>query len=209
MDELTTKFCKACSEHKPLDQFHAHPKTLDRLNWRCIQCQRAYNAEYALQRTLAKCASEVLVRFAAAPMNLLRRFAPKVKPQPNGCWLWTANLHPDTGYSRMWLSRHDNKLGHRIAFEWARGPIPEGLVIDHLCRNRACVNPDHMEIVTNVENVMRGESVFAQNARKTHCLRGHPFDAENTYPVPTGGRACRECARQRKRERRRQPAPAA
>lgn len=81
---------------------------------------------------------------------------------------------------------------HRIAYELAVGPIPVGLVIDHLCRNHSCINPEHLEPVTNVENVMRGESAWARNARKTHCKRGHEFTDENTIRR-NGTRSCRQC----------------
>jgi hypothetical protein len=93
-------------------------------------------------------------------------------------------------------------LAHRWAYEFLRAEIPEGLHIDHLCRNRACVNPWHLEPVTNRVNGLRGESVAAQHARKTHCIRGHEFTTENTYPIKNGkGRGCRECSRIKDRER--------
>jgi hypothetical protein len=96
-------------------------------------------------------------------------------------------------------SRTDRKAGYvKGEPELFVGPIPEGLVIDHLCRNRGCINPTHMEPVTNAENVLRGEGPTAVNARKTHCKRGHPFDDVNTY-VYAKGRACRMCHQLRQR----------
>ena len=94
-------------------------------------------------------------------------------------------------------------LVHRLTYELIRGPIPEGLQIDHLCRVRACVNPNHMELVTQSENIRRGMAPSAINARKTHCYKGHPFSEENTYVSPKGERYCRTCgvAREARRNR--------
>lgn len=110
------------------------------------------------------------------------------------CWLWRGELRK--GYGRV-LFGGGRLSAHRVVYEMEVGPIPEGLVIDHLCRNHACVNPEHMEPVTQRVNVLRGVAPAAANARKTHCLRGHAFDDENTYPVRVGGRGCRACDRRR------------
>ncbi|MDP9224875.1 MAG: HNH endonuclease [Actinomycetota bacterium] len=91
-------------------------------------------------------------------------------------------------------------LAHRVAYELLVGPIPEGLTLDHLCRNTSCVNPQHLEPVTVRENVLRGMGWGAKNKRKTHCHRGHPFDAKNTLRIPGGTRKCRTCANQASRE---------
>lgn len=123
---------------------------------------------------------------------LPERFQRRVTVQDDGCWSW------DTTNSIGYGEFMQNRVGyyaHRFAYEAMVGPIPEGLVIDHLCRNRRCVNPAHMEPVTRGENVLRGISVPAQNARKTHCSRGHAYDEANTHITPRGSRSCRACWR--------------
>jgi hypothetical protein len=133
-----------------------------------------------------------------APLE--KRFWAKVQ-KTDGCWLWLGGVNSG-GYGS--ISRGHRQEGmvhvHRVSYEMHCGEIPQGLVIDHLCRNRACVNPAHMELVTLGENVLRGEGFSARAARKTHCLRGHEFTEENTYRPPSGGRYCRLCIQIRKRE---------
>lgn len=111
------------------------------------------------------------------------------------CWEWTGH-RSRTGYGAIAMPRREGKTNiakaHRVSYELFVGPIPDGLVIDHLCRNRACVRPDHMEPVTAGVNALRGDTVTAANSAKTHCERGHPFDDANTIRIGRT-RRCRTC----------------
>ena len=92
-------------------------------------------------------------------------------------------------------------FAHRVAYEEEYGEIPDGLVIDHLCRNGKCVNPKHLEAVSSVENVMRGNGAPAKNSRKTHCIRGHELNQENTWSRADGRRDCKVCDKIRRKMR--------
>lgn len=121
----------------------------------------------------------------------LERFERHVSPEPNsGCWLWTG-WHDRKDYGGVTIDKVSQQA-HRASYEHYVGPIPEGLVVDHLCRNTACVNPQHLEAVTCKVNLNRG---IHRNAIKTHCYKGHAFTPENTRVNAKGGRACRTCAR--------------
>lgn len=110
------------------------------------------------------------------------------------CWLWTGGLWA-SGYGRFWFDGR-TVLAHRWSYEHHVGPIQKGRQLDHLCRVRECVRPDHLEPVSARENLMRGETRAAANAVKTHCPQGHPYDEENTYRDKRGRRSCNICRRE-------------
>lgn len=125
------------------------------------------------------------------------RFWSKVE-KTDGCWLWTGALNGG-GYGRFNVGRR--LYAHRAAYLMFVGPIPDGLQIDHLCRVRHCVNPDHLEPVTHAENVRRGE-VGTRERMRTHCPHGHEYTEANTYVHPRdGSRKCMACARRRDQQR--------
>lgn len=124
-------------------------------------------------------------------MTIPERFWKKVDITPY-CWLWTGAVS-STGYSNFWIF-HKYLTGHRYLYTQWVGEIPEGLDLDHLCRNRSCVNPAHLEPVTRSENVLRGISNDVHfNKVKTRCKRGHEFTPENTYTYTYEGRRQRKC----------------
>jgi hypothetical protein len=122
------------------------------------------------------------------------------KNGPNGCWIRGGHRNHH-GYS-MGSMDGKQQAAHRISYKLCVGSIPEGMQIDHLCRNRVCVNPDHLEAVTPRQNQLRSPlTVSGQNARKTHCPKGHPLSGKNLYVTPKGIRHCRWCNRLRNRAR--------
>jgi hypothetical protein len=127
------------------------------------------------------------------------RFCKQISLSDSGCWLWTGYTLP-TGYGQF-FSKGLNKLPHRIAYLAVHGSLPKELVLDHICRTRNCVNPAHLEPVTIGENVMRGETLAAQNAAKECCPYGHEYSEENTYFCKRGHRHCKACFYRRNKER--------
>ena len=121
--------------------------------------------------------------------TLLERFEEKVERVPElTCHIWMAWTNT-SGYGQI-RANGKSAMAHKISYELVRGPIPDGMTMDHLCRNRWCVNPYHLEIVTMRENVLRGISFAAKNAKKTQCPKGHPYNRINNR----GARYCRQCA---------------
>jgi hypothetical protein len=129
-----------------------------------------------------------------ATVLLPARIRDVIRVAPDGCWLWTGLLDRE-GYGRVWYGGRVRGV-HRVVYELLKGPIPDGLTLDHLCRNRSCVNPAHLEPVTNAENVLRGVGPTAVNSRKTHCKNGHEFTPDNTrFHLQRGTRECLTCKR--------------
>lgn len=142
------------------------------------------------------------MRRGPTPIPPTQRFWAKVEvaDDPTQCWLWRGGLYRN-GYGRFaWSSGHA-LLAHRYAYELMVAPIPEGLEIDHLCGARNCVNPKHLEAVPHRENLLRGNTITARHAAKTHCPQGHAYDRVNTHWTLAGTRKCRACNRARKRIR--------
>jgi hypothetical protein len=113
-----------------------------------------------------------------------------------GCWEWIGPRfedRPGLGAYGCFTAEYFSYKAHRVMWSLLHGQIPSGLTVDHLCRNRSCVNPGHLEVVTLRENILRGESPTALNARKTHCSKGHAFTPENTLKRGHGYRSCRAC----------------
>lgn len=139
------------------------------------------------------------------PDLALSRFAPKVAITPGACWIWLAATDGQ-GYGQFYYGEV-RVQAHRWSYVFhMRQEIPAGAVLDHLCRTPRCVNPWHLEPVTQHENTMRGDAPTARNAAKTHCTKGHPFSEENTrIKMRDGrpGRVCRICNRRQKTEARR------
>lgn len=130
----------------------------------------------------------------------MERFWAKVD-KTDTCWLWTATVTKG-GYGMFYFNGH-HVYAHRFAYEWFVGPIPAGLQIDHVrsrgCRHRHCVNPAHLEAVTQRENLLRGDTISARAAAATHCPQGHPYSGDNLQVRKTGKRNCRECHREQNR----------
>jgi hypothetical protein len=141
-----------------------------------------------------KCAYDPMLRFARKV----------VVNAATGCWEWRGQ-RTHNGYGRFRVGPK-RILVHRFTYERAVGPIPDGMEIDHLCRNPACCYPRHLEVVTHRENTLRGTSPTADYAAQTHCKRGHEFTPENTYIIPSSGSrqclTCKRAARAGERERR-------
>ncbi len=174
---MTSKLCKLCgSEFTPRGHV---------------------GKDYVARFCSLSCASKSRVR---KPLDLRARLFKYTSITP-GCWLWVGFRNP-LGYGHISINKRPHQA-HRVMYELFKGPIPDGLTLDHLCRNPSCVNPDHLDPVTMRENTLRGIGPSAMNAVKMLCKRGHPFIVRKS-----GGRKCQECSNLKQRERRNMAAKA-
>ena len=134
--------------------------------------------------------------------KLTRSFLKKVLFKPgNDCWFWGGSIR--RGYGRFSKTQNLKVSAHRFSYQMFVGEIPAGLVLDHKCRNRRCVNPEHLRVVSLRENILCGEGVAAINARKKNCFKGHPFSGRNLVVIKTRsgtGRVCRICHNEKKKK---------
>lgn len=168
----------------------------DLMEMPCLRCGKGPLGRRAVARLCPSCRAYARRHGGVPVIDFTYMIRHLRRITPEGCWEWLARISSE-GYGTL---RHE--YVHRLAYAHANGPIPDGLQIDHLCRNRKCFNPDHLEAVTQRVNVLRGTSPAARAAASVTCIRGHAFDEANTYIVPsTGKRRCRKCSRDYYRDR--------
>jgi HNH endonuclease len=178
------KRCSKCLIEKSLDKFYGGSCS------HCKPCHRASMKAIHEARRLTPAPKRI---FRVARMTDLERFFKYVN-KTDSCWMWTGGINYK-GYGIFTVN--GKTIGaHRFSYEAHHGPLPDGMMPDHLCRVRHCVRPDHLEAVTNLENTLRGENFIAVHAAKTHCVNGHLFDEANTRIDIRNGhqlRVCRPC----------------
>ena len=170
----------------------------------CPFCQATREWTPSLIKGIRTCgAHECRVRWAN--VRVRARLHRLLKLQPSGCLVWQGTKN-DHGYGQItWMGQLT--YVHRLMYESYIGPIPDGLELDHLCRVPSCANPAHLEAVPHKVNSLRGVSPRAMQARQTHCIHGHAFDAHNTYIRKEGARQCRQCKAEWMRRRYRKVTP--
>lgn len=194
---METRRCTKCGDTKPLTiEFFLVRKNRPG-GWQS-QCRICTAARHADARRKKGETSRPYVRQHTPSGERLMALVDPVGPDK--CWTWKG-AKAGSGYGQIWDWELNHRLlVHRVSYEHNVGPIPDGLTIDHLCRNRLCVNPWHLEAVSIGVNVLRSPiAPAAVNARKTHCKHGHEFTPENTLPHSPSGRKCKTCMQDRDR----------
>lgn len=162
----------------------------------CRECGQALSA-----KDRKYCSRTCAARHRSSQRHSAEAFWARVEKHqsPDGCWLWIGSLTA-AGYGHLRRPQGRYDYAHRVAYELMNGSIPDGLVIDHLCRVRSCCNPDHLQAVTHAENVRRG--LVPYGVIRTTCRHGHDItQPENVYVAPKGDRRCRACASLREASR--------
>lgn len=169
---------------------------MSRCSWReCVKPSKIRSLCWMHYTRLQRHGSPDVLKYPTRALSLQDHFWSLVE-KADGCWPWKGYVRPD-GYGEFYKTGASERRAHRMAYVLTYGSIPEGLTLDHLCRNPRCVRPDHLEAVTMGVNVLRGNGMSARHARQTHCVHGHPFDEVNTYITSTNARFCRACHRER------------
>lgn len=227
-----SRMCRECWRIKARERYHKAREGVPGKyqpmrpgEYRCTECARSTtklvrqrcSACYSRQAERSKKAGTWVPIADLEPRDPKVRLFSRVTPGPNGCWIWTGAIVRG-GYGQVYVPGQGMRFAHRVAYELAKGPIPDGLVIDHRCHNvdktcrhggecfhRRCINPDHLDAVTLRENVLRSPITMAHRwATRTHCNHGHEWTPENTVMHRVRGRLvrrCRACRGRRSRQR--------
>lgn len=213
MDEL--KRCSKCKEWKNPEAFNKMARSRDGLRPSCRRCDHKMNGigdttetadlfvplsvkkEKARQAALKKHGVSGLHELNKG-RDVYERFISFAEKTDSGCWVWKGARN-NLGYGFFSIARGKHEAAHRWSYKFKHGPIPVGLVIDHLCRNPSCVNPDHLEPVTNKENTLRGIAPNVLLHHLNECKQGHVLEGENIYWRNNGTRECRTCRIERTR----------
>jgi hypothetical protein len=129
----------------------------------------------------------------------IENFKKHIQITKEGCWEWTAKIHKNTGYGYFTV-KGKTHLSHRFSYKYFKGEIPLNLCIDHICENRKCVNPEHLQAITLKQNILKGKSVCAQKAKQIYCHKNHPLSGENLYITPDNRRQCKTCNKIRQKK---------